>query len=102
MNGISWRGLSAITDPALTPAQTLIDQVRAALAGGAVMIQYRDKLSGAAEKHRLARALLAECRAAGAPLIINDDIELTGAHGADGSTTMSVVYRSTSAATTPR
>ncbi len=84
MNSAWRRGLYAITDPALTPAPTLIEQVRAALAGGAVMLQYRDKLSGAAEKHRLARALLAECRAAGAPLIINDDIELAAAIGAGG------------------
>ena len=81
----SWqRGLYAVTDPALTPPQCLVEQVRAALAGGAVLIQYRDKRSTGREKATLAAALLAACRAAGAPLIINDDVELAAAIGADG------------------
>lgn len=78
------RGLYAITDPTLTPPQHMIAQVRAALAGGAVLVQYRDKRSDAAVRRQLATALLALCRAAGVPLIINDDVDLAAALGADG------------------
>jgi len=78
------RGLYAITDPALTPPPHMVAQVRAALAGGAVLVQYRDKRSNAAGRRQLAAALLALCRAAGVPLIINDDVDLAAALGADG------------------
>lgn len=79
------RGLYAITSQALCadPAR-LLDGVAAAIAGGAVMIQYRDKLAGAHEREARARALLALCRARGVPLIVNDDLELAAATGADG------------------
>lgn len=78
------RGLYAVTDPALIPPQHMVAQVRATLAGGAVLVQYRDKRSDAAGRRRLAAALLALCRAAGVPLIINDDVDLAAELGADG------------------
>lgn len=78
------RGLYAITDPALTPPERMVEEVRDALAGGAVLIQYRDKLSAPADRLHLATALLRVCRAARVPLIINDDLELAAATGADG------------------
>ena len=37
------RGLYAITDPALIAAENFTAQIEAAIAGGAVLIQYRDK-----------------------------------------------------------
>ncbi|QGU33900.1 thiamine phosphate synthase [Thermochromatium tepidum] len=78
------RGLYAITPDAPLPLATLVDQVGAAIAGGARLIQYRDKTHPPDERHRYATALLACCRAAGVPLIINDDLELAAVLGADG------------------
>ncbi len=75
------RGLYAITDG---PRPDLIAAVAAALAGGARVVQYRDKTAEATRRHREARALFELCRAHGVPLIVNDDVELAAAIGADG------------------
>lgn len=77
-------GLYAITPGGGPPLATLVDQVAAALAGGARLVQYRDKEAPAAERRGRAQALLACCRQAGVPLIINDDVALAAAIGADG------------------
>jgi thiamine-phosphate pyrophosphorylase len=58
--------------------------VEQAIAGGARMVQFRDKSSDAHERLRAARALLSVCHAAGVPLIINDDLDLAQKIGADG------------------
>jgi thiamine-phosphate pyrophosphorylase len=58
--------------------------VRAALAGGAGMIQLRDKTATDAEMTAQARRLLPLCRAAGVPLIVNDRLEVAMAAGVDG------------------
>lgn len=58
--------------------------VRAVLAGGAGLIQLRDKSATEAEMVAQARRLLPLCRAAGVPLIINDRLEVALASGADG------------------
>lgn len=57
--------------------------VAAAIRGGAAVIQYRFK-DAAADPKPLAEKLLAVCRAAGVPLIINDSVELAALIGADG------------------
>lgn len=78
------RGLYAITPdnpPATPPLTTRVEQ---AIAGGARMVQFRDKSSDAHERLRAARALLSVCHAAGVPLIINDDLDLAQKIGADG------------------
>jgi len=58
--------------------------VSLAIDGGAALVQYRDK----SDNHRLrlqqAKALAELCRARGVPLIINDDVELSGDCGAQG------------------
>lgn len=79
------RGLYAITSQALcaSPAQ-LTAGVAAALAGGARLIQYRDKLGDAAQHRDYARRLLRLCRDAGARFIVNDDMQLAADIGADG------------------
>ncbi len=77
-------GLYAITDNRLTPPDQLLQAVEAALTGGAVLVQYRDKGSTSAERLRQATDLTSVCRHAGVPLLINDDPELAhrvGAHG---------------------
>ena len=78
------RGLYAITDAALAANAGLEVQVRAALAGGARAIQYRDKGTDRARREREAATLAVLCAAFGVPLIVNDDIELAAAVGAGG------------------
>jgi len=81
----SWqRGLYAIADSALLAGSDVAARVGAAIAGGAVLVQYRDKGADGAQRHVQASAVLACCRAHKVPLLINDDIELTDAIGADG------------------
>ena len=77
-------GLYAITDAVLTPPASLEAKVRAALAGGARIVQYRDKTDDRLRRHREARRLRELTRDADALLIVNDDIELTRAVHADG------------------
>lgn len=76
------RGLYAITDNTLGPR--LLPAVRAALEGGIVLLQYRDKSTDALRREKEARALLALCRAFACPLLINDDLALALRIQADG------------------
>ena len=76
--------LYAVTDRAWVGRQTLPEQVEAALKGGATCVQLREKeLDGAACLEE-ARTLAALCRRYGVPLIINDNVEVALASGADG------------------
>lgn len=77
-------GLYAITDAVLTPPETLEEKVRAALAGGTRIVQYRDKTDDRLRRHREARLLRELTRDAGAIFIVNDDIELARTVRADG------------------
>ena len=74
-------GLYAITNG---PRPDLRIAVGAALAGGAGVVQYRDKTSE--HDRRLAEAILLNelCAEYGVPLIINDDPQLALACGAAG------------------
>lgn len=74
-------GLYAITDG---PRADLLDAVQLALAGGATLLQYRDKTGDAARRHDEARALKQLCDRFGVPLIINNDVELALAVAAGG------------------
>jgi thiamine-monophosphate kinase len=65
------------------PALAALDQVRAALRGGAGCVQYRNKhfsLSGYEEVRRIRDV----CRTNGVPLLVNDNVLLARAVGADG------------------
>ena len=84
MNPLPNHGLYALTDPVLTAERGLVISVEQALRGGATLIQYRDKSAQVNEKSARAQALLKICRQAKVPLIINDDVELALAIGADG------------------
>jgi thiamine-phosphate pyrophosphorylase len=76
-------GLYAVTpDSADTPA--LLAKVEAALAGGARLLQYRNKTASTALRLIQGRALLALCREYQVPLIINDHLDLALALDADG------------------
>lgn len=67
------RGLYAITSAAICrDALTLLYAVEQAIEGGAVIVQYRDKLNDVATWHRHARQLQTLCRQAGVPLLLND------------------------------
>jgi len=68
-------GLYAIT-PDLADTGELLRRVRAALAGGVQVLQYRNKTATPALRSAQARALQVLCRDSGVPLIINDHLEL--------------------------
>ena len=74
------RGLYAIT-PEAADADTLMRQVSAALDGGIALLQYRRKKHAGTQE---ATALAALCRRRRVPFIVNDDLALALACGADG------------------
>jgi thiamine-phosphate pyrophosphorylase len=75
------RGLYVITDG---PRRNLLEVVALALAGGARLLQYRDKTTDHARRLTEARAIKALCVARNVPMIINDDVALAQAAAADG------------------
>lgn len=77
-------GLYAITDGSPAGGADLVAQVRAAINGGARIVQYRDKSTDTGRRRQEATALQALCQAADVPLIINDDVALAAAVGAHG------------------
>lgn len=79
------RGLYAVTSEAICASgDRLVAAVDEALAGGARLVQYRDKWSPPAQRRRNAHALRGLCHAHEALLIINDDPALAEAVDADG------------------
>jgi thiamine-phosphate pyrophosphorylase len=82
MTGFPKKGLYAITQPEHKSLLHVTEEVTAAIKGGAVVIQYRDKQP--VDGNKLAVRLLEICRSHNVPLIINDDIELAANIGADG------------------
>lgn len=78
---LTGQGLYAITDG---PRADLLDVVAQALAGGARLLQYRDKSVDNTRRHTEAAALRQLCTAHAIPLIINDDVALAHAVAADG------------------
>lgn len=77
------RGLYAITDHVLCGAG-IVANVSAAVKGGAVIVQYRDKTRDVERRQREAGLLVQLCREQGALFIINDDVDLALGCGADG------------------
>ncbi|MDN5924556.1 MAG: thiamine phosphate synthase [Xanthomonadales bacterium] len=75
------RGLYAISNG---PRADLLDVCAAALAGGAQILQYRDKTRDHPRRATEALALAKLCRHYRAVLIINDDVALAAAVNADG------------------
>jgi len=76
--------LNVIIDWQLAAGRGLAETVRLVLAGGAGLIQYRDKTGSAREQLAMLAALLPLCRAAAVPLVVNDRVDLALAAGADG------------------
>jgi thiamine-phosphate pyrophosphorylase len=77
-------GLYAITDNQLIPPGELTRRVTLAIAGGAAVIQYRDKRAVPSADPDEVASLAVLCRQHGIPLIINDDVPLAAAVGAAG------------------
>lgn len=82
MNKLS-KGLYAITDSRLI-GERLVESVEAAILGGAVVVQYRDKSDDHAQRVDEASALQQLCRSHNVLFIVNDDLELAAQIGADG------------------
>ena len=79
----SIKGLYAIT-PDCPDTADLLRQVRLALAGGASVLQYRDKSAKAALRLNRAQSLRQLTREWDATFIVNDDMQLTLQVEADG------------------
>lgn len=77
------KGLYAVT-PDVADVELLCEKVEATLAGGAALIQYRNKHANEAMRRQQATALLALCRSYNVPLIINDHLDLCAEIDADG------------------
>lgn len=76
--------LYAVTDRAWTMKQTLYQQVEAALKGGVTCVQLREKELNEAAFLQEARDICALCRRYEVPFIVNDNVDIAVACGADG------------------
>ncbi|MDP4099305.1 thiamine phosphate synthase [Paenibacillus sp. P96] len=69
------------------PDRSPVAVLREAIAGGVTLFQFREKGAGALTgqaAYELARELQAVCREGGVPFIVNDDVDMAAALGADG------------------
>jgi len=78
------RGLYVIIDPQVTGGRNPFAIARAAIQGGARMLQLRDKLRDKGESLPLAHDLQKLCAEAGASLILNDHADVAAIVGAAG------------------
>ncbi len=76
--------LYLVLDPDLCAAHGMVETARAAVEGGATMVQLRDKTGGTGRLVETGLALKAALAGTGAQLIVNDDIEAACRIGADG------------------
>ena len=76
--------LYAVTDRSWLNGESLYSQVEKALKGGATFIQLREKELTGEELIREAKQIQELCAKYKAPFILNDDVELAAALGADG------------------
>ena len=76
--------LYAVTDRSWVGRQTLCQQVEAALQGGVTCVQLREKHLDRDAFLAEARQICALCRRYGVPFIVNDDLDVALACGADG------------------
>lgn len=77
-------GVYALADTSLLQGAELLARVEAALEGGVGVVQYRDKSTDTVRRQREAHALRALCDIYRVVFIVNDDVELAFAVGADG------------------
>src|SRR5438128_726295 len=76
-------GLYAVT-PDVVETSGLVAKVAAAIAGGALAVQFRNKIASPSLQREQALALRAVCKAREVTFIINDDVDLAFDVGADG------------------
>jgi thiamine-phosphate pyrophosphorylase len=76
--------LNAIVDPERANGRSLAELTRLVVAGGATLIQLRDKLGSTRRMIEEARAIRAVLAGTGVPLVINDRVDVALAVGADG------------------
>ena len=76
--------LYLVTDPVICARHGLVETVRAAVAGGATMVQLRDKEAPDDAFIAAGRALRMALAGSGVPLIVNDRLDAVEAIGADG------------------
>jgi thiamine-phosphate pyrophosphorylase len=76
--------LNAIVDPERANGRSLVELTRLVVAGGATLIQLRDKLGGTRRMIEEARALNHALNETGVPLVINDRVDVALAAGAQG------------------
>ncbi|QSY97116.1 thiamine phosphate synthase (plasmid) [Rhizobium bangladeshense] len=76
--------LYLVLDSDLCAGIGMIETARLAVAGGATMVQLRDKHAGTPRMIETGRALKQALAGTGALLIVNDDVEAAVAIGADG------------------
>ncbi|ARO33417.1 thiamine-phosphate pyrophosphorylase 1 (plasmid) [Rhizobium sp. NXC14] len=76
--------LYLVLDPDLCVGIGMVETARLAVAGGATMVQLRDKQAGTARMIETGRALREALVGTDALLIVNDDVEAAIAIGADG------------------
>lgn len=80
---VDW-SVYVITDQHVAGDRSIIDVVRAAIRGGATVVQLREKTATTREMIELGRALHELTAAAGIPLIVNDRVDVALAVGAEG------------------
>ena len=80
---VDW-SVYVITDRRTAGDRSLLDIVRAAIRGGATVVQLREKEASTPAMIELGQALLEVTRAAGIPLIVNDRVDVALAIGAEG------------------
>lgn len=76
--------LYAVTDRTWLRGRTLPECVADVLAGGVTFVQLREKNASSKEIAGFARAVMPLCRRAGVPFVIDDEVEIALAVGADG------------------
>lgn len=76
--------LYAVTDRAWVGKETLYQQVEDALRGGVTCVQLREKDMNLEEFLQEAKEIHALCQQYGVPFIVNDNVEVAVACGADG------------------
>jgi thiamine-phosphate pyrophosphorylase len=76
--------LNAIVDPERANGRSLIELTRMVVAGGATLIQLRDKHGSTRRMIEEARAIKAVLAGTGVPLVINDRVDVALVAAADG------------------
>ena len=76
--------LYLVLDPDLCRSHSMVETTMAAIAGGATLIQLRDKKAGTEELIRVGQELMQAMEGTNVPLIVNDDIDAAIAIGAHG------------------